>query len=164
MFPPPAVLVRRQSLPGPSDHRVAPHRHRTRRRRSPFLPCANCPSHRRHYRPRPPASSAKRLIRIFQAPYGSATRRSRRRVDGLPNLEQAVESFCGSQSREAFGVRGACSRFRTRSDSRKREQAPRTPNASRNSIAWPRFVGQHARASAHSFRKERGMVHARTQF
>ena len=35
------------------------------------------------------------------------------------------------EPREAFGVRGACSRFRTRSESRKREQAPRTPNASR---------------------------------
>jgi hypothetical protein len=30
------------------------------------------------------------------------------------------------ESREAFGVRGACSRFRTRRDSRKREQAPRS--------------------------------------
>jgi hypothetical protein len=74
--------------------------------------------------------------------------RSSRREGVLPNLEQVVENFCGSQSREAFGVRGACSRFRTRSDSRKREQAPRTPNASRDSIAWPRYVGQHAREEA----------------
>ena len=35
-------------------------------------------------------------------------------------------------SREAFGVRGACSRFRTPQAIRKRQQAGRTPNASRS--------------------------------
>src|SRR5204863_8925018 len=34
-------------------------------------------------------------------------------------------------SREAYGVRGACSRFRTVPHTRQREQAPRTPYASR---------------------------------
>src|ERR1019366_4396978 len=40
--------------------------------------------------------------------------------------------------REAFGVRPACWRCRWAEAGRRREQAPRTPNASRNSIAaWP---------------------------
>jgi len=52
-------------------------------------------------------------------------------TSALPNFGLGVKSCCSFQGREAFGVRGACSRFRTRSDSRKREQAPRTPNASR---------------------------------
>ena len=73
---------------------------------------------------------------------------SHQRWGVLANLGQGVKSCCSLQGREAFGVRGACSRFRTSSDSRKREQAPRTPNASRDSIAWPRHVGQHARWSA----------------
>src|SRR5204862_7259056 len=37
--------------------------------------------------------------------------------------------------REAFGVRGACSRFRTAPHIRQREQAPRTPYASRDTTA-----------------------------
>ena len=38
-----------------------------------------------------------------------------------------------NEQREAFGVRPACWRFRKPETVRKREQAPRTPNASRNS-------------------------------
>ncbi len=37
--------------------------------------------------------------------------------------------------REAFGVRGACSRFRVSNHQRKRQQAGRTPYASRGSVA-----------------------------
>src|SRR5204863_5468309 len=37
-------------------------------------------------------------------------------------------------SREAYGVRGACSRFRTVPHIRQREQAPRTPYASRHLV------------------------------
>src|ERR1035437_3039465 len=36
-----------------------------------------------------------------------------------------------TELREAFGVRGACSRFRTTTALRQRQQAGRTPNASR---------------------------------
>ena len=43
-------------------------------------------------------------------------------------------------SREAYGVRGACSRFRIAPHVRQREQAPRTPYASRGLVpampAW----------------------------
>jgi hypothetical protein len=38
-------------------------------------------------------------------------------------------------TREAFGVRGACSRFQTTPALRQRQQAGRTPNASRSSVA-----------------------------
>ena len=40
-----------------------------------------------------------------------------------------------TKPREAYGVRGACSRFRTSPQIRKREQAPRTPYASRDTTA-----------------------------
>ena len=39
------------------------------------------------------------------------------------------------EPREAYGVRGACSRFRTALHIRQREQAPRTPYASRDMTA-----------------------------
>src|SRR5437762_5244574 len=41
----------------------------------------------------------------------------------------------GTKPREAYGVRGACSRFRTAPHIREREQAPRTPYASRDTTA-----------------------------
>src|SRR5207247_8186804 len=41
----------------------------------------------------------------------------------------------GTKWREAYGVRGACSRFRTALNIRQREQAPRTPYASRDTTA-----------------------------
>ena len=41
----------------------------------------------------------------------------------------------GTKPREAYGVRGACSRFRTAPHIRQREQAPRTPYASRDTTA-----------------------------
>src|SRR5438552_1884593 len=40
-----------------------------------------------------------------------------------------------TKPREAYGVRGACSRFRTAPHIRQREQAPRTPYASRDTTA-----------------------------
>src|SRR6266446_7838261 len=40
-----------------------------------------------------------------------------------------------TKPREAYGVRGACSRFRTAPHIGQREQAPRTPYASRNTTA-----------------------------
>ena len=46
-------------------------------------------------------------------------------------LNAGCEGSRGDLLREAFGVRGACSRFRTRCTDRKRQQAGRTPNASR---------------------------------
>ena len=51
-----------------------------------------------------------------------------------------IPRTCGVP-REAFGVRGACSRFQTAPPFQQREQAPRTPNASRSSVAaLPRCV------------------------
>src|SRR5438094_6481345 len=41
----------------------------------------------------------------------------------------------GTKPREAYGVRGACSRFRTAPHIRQRERAPRTPYASRDTTA-----------------------------
>src|SRR5438552_8436282 len=41
----------------------------------------------------------------------------------------------GTKPREAYGVRGACSRFLTAPHIRQREQAPRTPYASRDTTA-----------------------------
>src|SRR5438093_8811309 len=41
----------------------------------------------------------------------------------------------GTKPREAYGVRGACSRFRTAPHIRQREQAPRTPYAPRDTTA-----------------------------
>jgi len=43
----------------------------------------------------------------------------------------SAERHSAAEPREAYGVRGACSRFRWRLGVRKREQAPRTPYASR---------------------------------
>jgi hypothetical protein len=47
----------------------------------------------------------------------------------------AASSSRSELPREAFGVRPACWRCRNAQAARKREQAPRTPNASRNSAA-----------------------------
>jgi hypothetical protein len=47
-------------------------------------------------------------------------------------LNAGCEGLRGERLREAFGVRGACSRFGTRGIQRKRQQAGRTPNASRD--------------------------------
>ena len=47
-------------------------------------------------------------------------------------LNAGCEGLRGDLLREAFGVRGACSRFGTRGIQRKRQQAGRTPNASRD--------------------------------
>jgi hypothetical protein len=46
-------------------------------------------------------------------------------------LLQCSAGNAATELREAFGVRGACSRFRTTPASRQRQQAGRTPNASR---------------------------------
>jgi hypothetical protein len=57
-------------------------------------------------------------------------------------LNAGCEGLRGDLLREAFGVRGACSRFGTRGIQRKRQQAGRTPNASRDSVA-PLTVLRH---------------------
>src|SRR5437016_1230843 len=49
------------------------------------------------------------------------------------------------EGREAFGVRGACSRFRGAMPVQQREQAPRTPNASRG----PQARASHCPAVRH---------------
>src|SRR6266571_401623 len=53
------------------------------------------------------------------------------------SLKSGMTRVCGQPggSREAVGVRGACCRFRARWVARKRQQAGRTPNASRGSPA-----------------------------
>jgi hypothetical protein len=54
------------------------------------------------------------------------------------NSSQAARAFVDELPREAFGVRPACWRCSMAGVVRKREQAPRTPNASRGSVAaWP---------------------------
>jgi hypothetical protein len=50
-------------------------------------------------------------------------------------LNAGCKGLRGDLPREAFGVRGACSRFGTRGNGRKRQQAGRTPNASRDLVA-----------------------------
>ena len=50
----------------------------------------------------------------------------------ISQLNTGCEGLRGDLPREAFGVRGACSRFGVRGISRKRQQAGRTPNASRD--------------------------------
>src|SRR5205809_3487659 len=52
---------------------------------------------------------------------------------GRARLSQG--GITGTKPREAYGVRGACSRFRTAPHIRQREQAPRTPYASRDTTA-----------------------------
>ncbi len=74
-----------------------------------YTPCPDC--HGKRFQPE---------ALLYRAPVAADVR-----ACGPTDRGQAIES------REAFGVRGACSRFPTSSDSRKREQAPRTPNASR---------------------------------
>jgi hypothetical protein len=55
------------------------------------------------------------------------------------NSSQAARAFVDELPREAFGVHPACWRCSMAVVARKREQAPRTPNASRGSVAaWPR--------------------------
>jgi hypothetical protein len=55
------------------------------------------------------------------------------------NSSQAARAFVDELPREAIGVRPACWRCSIAGVARKREQAPRTPNASRGSVAaWPR--------------------------
>src|ERR1035437_2227790 len=51
------------------------------------------------------------------------------------NCSQAARVVVDELPREAFGVRPACWRCRKAGVVRKREQAPRTPNASRSSVA-----------------------------
>src|ERR1035438_5262936 len=51
-----------------------------------------------------------------------------------PTCSQAAKVLVGELPREAFGVRPACWRCRKVGVLRKREQAPRTPNASRSSV------------------------------
>src|SRR6266702_3227467 len=53
--------------------------------------------------------------------------------DGLTCIFRSAAT--ATECREAPGVRGACSRFRARWVARKRQQAGRTPNASRGSPA-----------------------------
>src|ERR1035438_5123182 len=54
------------------------------------------------------------------------------------NSSQAARAFVDELPREAIGVRPACWRCSMAGVVRKREQAPRTPNASRGSVAaWP---------------------------
>src|SRR5438034_9497974 len=59
----------------------------------------------------------------------------------MPQRQRRVGRVCpqagitGTKPREAYGVRGACSRFRTAPHIRQREQAPRTPYASRDTTA-----------------------------
>src|SRR5437867_12987618 len=53
----------------------------------------------------------------------------------MSNPEGGAIEIVAVVSREAYGVRGACSRFRTAPHSRQREQAPRTPYASRDTTA-----------------------------
>src|SRR5438876_2928301 len=54
---------------------------------------------------------------------------------GRPALRDPQAGITGTKPREAYGVRGACSRFRTAPHIRQREQAPRTPYASRDTTA-----------------------------
>src|SRR5438876_6537699 len=54
---------------------------------------------------------------------------------GRPALRDPQAGITGTKPREAYGVRGACSRFRTAPHIRQREQAPRTPYASRDATA-----------------------------
>jgi len=56
----------------------------------------------------------------------------RPRSEGRKGMLLAQSGQTATEPREAFGVRGACSRFRTTS-LRQRQQAGRTPNASRGS-------------------------------
>src|SRR5437764_12752476 len=62
-------------------------------------------------------------------------------MEVTPHLQPKVGRVCpqagitGTKPREAYGVRGACSRFRTAPHIGQRDQAPRTPYASRNTIA-----------------------------
>ena len=46
--------------------------------------------------------------------------------------QRGTAGTAATEPREAYGVRPACWRFRWRLETRKREQAPRTPDASRN--------------------------------
>jgi len=55
------------------------------------------------------------------------------RSEGRKELLMAQSSQAATELREAFGVRGACSRFRPAPALGQRQQAGRTPNASRNS-------------------------------
>src|SRR5438876_5973662 len=54
---------------------------------------------------------------------------------GRPALRDPQAGITGTKPREAYGVRGACSRFRTAPHIRQREQAPGTPYASRDTTA-----------------------------
>jgi hypothetical protein len=57
----------------------------------------------------------------------------RPRSEGRKEMLMAQSSQTATELREAFGVRGACSRFRPAPAFEQRQQAGRTPNASRNS-------------------------------
>jgi len=58
-------------------------------------------------------------------------------ICGQGFLPQAARAFTDELPCEAFGVRPACWRCRKAGVVRKREQAPRTPDASRRSVAAP---------------------------
>src|SRR5438876_12419351 len=58
-----------------------------------------------------------------------------RRVSAEVGRVCTQAGITGTKPREAYGVRGACSRFRTAPHIREREQAPRTPYASRDTTA-----------------------------
>jgi len=57
----------------------------------------------------------------------------RPRSEGRKGMLLAQSGQAVTELREAFGVRGACSRFQSAPASRQRQQAGRTPNASRGS-------------------------------
>src|ERR1039458_3012209 len=50
-------------------------------------------------------------------------------VEGSPIKPQRRDERGGGPAREAFGARGACSRFRSTPALQRRQQAPRTPHA-----------------------------------
>src|ERR1035437_10330420 len=69
---------------------------------------------------------------------------------------QAAEVVVDGPPREAFGVRPACWRCRKVGEVRKREQTPRTPNASRSSVAaLPRCDHRAAAVPWHASRLHR---------
>jgi hypothetical protein len=59
----------------------------------------------------------------------------RPRSEGGRQMLMAQNGIATSGPREAFGVRGACSRFGPAVAARQRQQAGRTPNASRGSLS-----------------------------
>src|ERR1035441_5327206 len=74
------------------------------------------------------------------------------------NTSQAARAFVEELPREAFGVRPACWRCSLAGGVRKREQAPRTPNASHSSVA-----SLHHCPAISGFARRRRRINAETQ-